>query len=365
MTLAVTQGFKVMRFTAYCQNLFFPIANILLVFGFSLAGGGLLGVAIPYVLSVFLSAMLALYYLRKVFPDFSFRVGDLDAGELGAVRKDLFGFSSPLFIIVLLTTLFCWSDTLMLGYFRTSHEVGVYSAAVRTAMLMTVILLSFNLITSPMVAELHSKNESGRLESLFKFTSRWIYTISMLLFLEMILFSSEIMSFFGAGFAEGWFVLVIVGFTYFINSATGSIGVVLVMSGHQKLVMYDAIGVFVFNVVANYILIPLYGMAGAAVASAASIIGYNLLILAQVFWKLKIHPYNKKFIEPTLSGVVVFAAVYFAMRGFSLQGLGKIAVFGPVSVLFFMLLIFTTSFHEEDKMLLARLGDRFKRRVNG
>lgn len=353
--LAVTQGFKLMQYTAYCQNLFLPIANLVLVLFLTAVGAELAGVLFSVVASAFLAFLLALYFLYRVYPGLFEQSVRGNKLQRSIIRREILGFSSPLMLVVILTTLISWTDTLMLGYFTSSNEVGIYAAAIKTAMIISIILLSFNAIFSPMIADLHGNNELKRLNSLFKFTSRWIYTITLPCFITMVLMSKDIMALFGLDFVSGWYILDIVAITFFISASTGPVGVMLVMSGNQKMMMYNSIGIFILNIVANYILIQRYGMLGAALASAVSIIGYNIIMLLQVYWKMKMLPYDKKFIMPTVNAVMVFIGAHYVMPLYSHQGIMNILIYAPVLFVVFAYLIYSNSLCEEDDMIVDKL----------
>jgi len=364
VALAATQGFKRMKYSAYCQSIFFPLANLSLAIVFYLLGSRLFGVMLAWVLSSVMSLVLSLYYLKIVTsgikpqtPD----AGNADADGTPPRLTGLLSYSSPLLLIVLLTTLLTWVDILMLGYFRTSGEVGIYSAATKTAMLTGLILISVNTIFSPMIADLYNKKETQRLESMFKFSASWIYILSMPFFLLFVLFAREIMTVFGAEFIAGWSVLVIISFAYYINASTGSVGNMLIMSGHQKLMMYNSIAVFIFNIITNYLLIPAYGMIGAAITSCLSIIAYNILMLAEVYWWLEMHPYNVRFVKASIYGVVAFLVFFFLANSVSWPALVQLTVFAPLFLATYFGLIYRNCMGDEEMVIL----DKIKARLAG
>jgi hypothetical protein len=95
-------------------------------------GLGVVGAAWGWVLAIIVMPFLAFYFLeKKVFPIFKTKVKAI------SVDKELFTYSFPLLFagIAGLVMGWTWTDTLMLGYFTSSTNVGIYNAALPTAQL--------------------------------------------------------------------------------------------------------------------------------------------------------------------------------------------------------------------------------------
>lgn len=348
MTIALysTQGFTVMKYTVYCQNLFVPLCNIFLVIILYLIGFKLLGVVMSCIISTFFASCLSIYYLIKTFPK-------IKHTKAVSETKELFVYSIPLLLSLLLISLIMWTDTLMLGYFKSSNEVGIYYATMKTSLLTGMILLSFNSIFAPVISDLYNKMEIQRLESLFQTSTKWIYTLSFPFFLLIVILSGEILLIFGEDFALGQKALVILSFAQLVNAAAGSVGVMLSMSGYQKLMLYNSIVMCLLNIVLNCFLIPAYGMTGASIASGISISIFNIVMLLEVKVLLKIHPYNFKYLKPTVSGIVTFGILFFLKyKLFDLHGIYGIIIITVLFLLIYSGFIVAYDIDEEDKLIL-------------
>jgi len=348
ITLAATQGFQIMKYTVYGQNLFWPLSNLMMVLLFFLIGYKLSGVVAAYIISVILSSGFSIYFLFKAYPEIK---------EIKTVpeTRELLRFSLPLLLATFLTFLLLWTDTLMLGHFRTSGEVGMYNAAMRTAMLTSMILVSFNTIFAPMLSDLFHKGDMQKLKSLFKTVTRWIYTVSLPLFLLLTLLSKEILSIFGPKFVLASNALIILALSQLVNAGTGSVGVVITMSGRQNLMMYNTVGVCLLNILSNYFLIPSYGIVGAAFASAISMIAFNLLMLLEVYLLLHMYPYDRKFLKSTISGAVAFGGIFFLGQVCPFAGFQKLFVYPSLFLAIFVGLLYIWKFDEEDKFVFHLL----------
>ena len=355
MALVATRGLRIIKYTVYSRNLFWPLCNLAIAAMFFFMGFGLRGIVSAYVISVLLASALSMYYLLKTFPAIRYT-------KAIAETRELFRFSAPVLLTVSLNFLIMWTDTLMLGGFRSAGEVGIYNAAVRTAMLTSMILISFNSIFAPVISDLYNRGQSDKLESLFKTTTKWIYTISLPLFLLMLLLSKEIMAVFGRQFVPGAGCLVILAFAQLVNAGVGSVGMCLIMGGRQNLMMFNTIGVCALNILLNYLLIPSAGILGAAIASGISLIIFNIVMLLEVRILLKIHPYTRKFLGPTLLAIVTFGIVFlvkFLLADWA--AIPKLLICVVLFVLLFVCLVYKWGFHEEDRLIVSVFREKLQK----
>ena len=344
--LACTQGVQIMRYTSY-SHIFWMICNLILTIISFVIGFGLRGILAAHIISIFLTSVLSLHFLARTFPA-------IRQTEVITETMKLLRFSAPLLLTSFLTFLLRWTDTLMLGYFKLSSEVGVYNAAMGTAMLTSVVLVSFNSIFAPMISDLYHRKEMDKLVHLFKTTTKWTYTMSLPVFFVMVLLSKEIMTIFGQGFIAGGICLMILAFAQLVSASVGSVGMLLTMSGRQHLMMYNTLAISLFNILLNYLLIPSYGIVGASIASGISIIIFNIVMLLETYVLLKAHPYSRKFLKPTLFGMVAFAIILF-MKYILIDWVGmiKVVTFIPLFLFVFTCLMYKWGLDEQDRFIIS------------
>jgi O-antigen/teichoic acid export membrane protein len=170
-----------------------------------------------------------------------------------------------------------FSDVLILGMYATSAEVGVYTAAARTALLMRFLLLANSAVAAPQFAALHAAGDKQGLARLAVRSTMLTTVASVPLLLIFIVFPGTILSLFGPEFVSGAQVLIILGVGQFVNAATGPVGYLLNMSGHHRIEGRIAVVGALFTVGLCFALIPSWGIAGAAAANAIATAGCNLL----------------------------------------------------------------------------------------
>ena len=303
---AATRVSQRMQFSVYAAEIGQPATNLLLILVFYLLGWRLLGAVAASVASFALAFFLALYYVRRLFPE-------VFAPQLPSpfLARELLSFSLPASMAGMFTVLTLWADRLMIAYFRPAAEVGIYQAASQTAILFAAILGGFNLVLAPMIVDLHHKGERARLEELFRVSTKWVLYISLPAFLVICFAPRPLMTVvFGPDYARGWLPLVILAAGQMVNAGTGAVGLLLIMTGHPNRWLWLSGTMLLVNIVLNLVLIPRWGITGAALASAGAVSGLFLLGLLQVKRTLRLWPYDRRYLKGLLAAGVTTAALF-------------------------------------------------------
>ena len=274
------KGLKKISEAMLVQSIGIPLISIPL---FVALGGpfGVVGAVIAYVLATILVLLLGVGMWRKVTPQLRGLRGDFDV-------RLLISTSLPLFWVASMNLVMSWTDTVMLGIWMDSKTVGIYSVAMRTAMLTSFILVSVNSIIAPKFAALYAQGEREALGSLACNAAKLMTLLAAPVLLLFIVAPTWILSLFGPDFITGATVLSILAIGQFVNVATGSVGYLLMMSGYEKLMRNNIMASAALNVALNAILISKYGMLGAAIATAVSLVMMNIVSAGLVYWKLSI-----------------------------------------------------------------------------
>lgn len=321
MSLWATQGFKVVKYSAFVQQLVQPLTALVLVVVLYLLGAPVFGAVGAYVTSMVLGSVLGLVYLRKVFP----KITDRAVPRVFETR-DLFRVSGPMIVASFMRHLNTWTSTLVVGAFVTTGAVALYNTAARTALLASVFVIAFNSIFSPIIADLYRRGRMEDLEETYKDVSRWVFTANLVFFLATVVLARDVMSVFGPRFVEGWPVLVIVAGAQMFGASVGSTGRLLAMTDRQRIVMYATVGTVILNVVLNFLLVPRYGIVGSAVATALAMVAVNAVTLMAVKRTLGLWPYTLAYLKPVVAGGVALVAAYLLRLALPPEN-GLVAVF--------------------------------------
>tara|TARA_B100000745_G_scaffold297988_2_gene245812 strand:+ start:7889 stop:9226 length:1338 start_codon:yes stop_codon:yes gene_type:complete len=188
----------------------------------------------------------------------------------------------PLWFVIILAQVSQWSSQMMLGAWSTADNVAFFATAQRTAMLTSFVLFAVNSIAAPKFSALYAKGDMAGLEKTAIWSVRLMWTIAVPVLLFITLTSEWLMGFFGKDFKEASLALIILAVGQFVNIATGSVGYLLSMTGHERALRNNSIISALLGVALGALLIPDYGLIGASISTAAAIACQNLLGVYQV-----------------------------------------------------------------------------------
>jgi O-antigen/teichoic acid export membrane protein len=195
----------------------------------------------------------------------------------------------PLMLLAGMQIINARMDIIMLGAIKGPQEAGIYAVANRGAELVAFVLTAVNLALAPTVANLFAAGNMQKLQSIVTKSTRIILACSLPIGLALIVFGHWFLLLFGEAFAQGRSALAILSFGQIVNALMGSVGLLLVMTGHERIA---AIGVgisAVLNIILNVLLIPKWGVVGASIATASSMITSNILLAIWVHKTIGIH----------------------------------------------------------------------------
>ena len=358
MTAWSTQGFQTVTYAAYIQQLIRPGLFLLFVGVCYVLGAGIIGTIAAYGLAMFLAGLAGLYYLRNLFPPLL----DRRAGTKFET-KALFGVSVPMSISQGAQYLNNFSAVLILGAFAAGAPVGIFNAAARTATFLTAVRFAFSGIFSPIISGLHARQDREEMGRLYKDVSRWIFTGAFALFLVIVVFAPQVMSVFGAGFREGVVALVIVAVAQLYSSSVGPAPRMLAMTGNQNYAMIATTVAAATGVIASLILVPRYGLLGAALGMATAIITENTGTMGAVKWRLGFWPFNLAWLKPLAAGAIAAGATYAITALVTLPGgpIPNVMVFGGFLGVLFLALLFLFGLSDTDKEFLGAFWNVAKR----
>jgi len=201
----------------------------------------------------------------------------------GLSRLQLLSVSGPLFVSTVSIFLLSNADVWIVGASLENADVATYGAAVRLVQAVVVPLLIINNVVPAIVAELHSTGKRHQLEQ----TLRNVTTIAgvpALAVLALFVFSGDwvLSTVYGAFYSGGALVLAVVSIGQLFNVIAGSCGIVLMMTGHGRDMMWISLLSTTILVISGNIAVHAFGLIGVAVAAALTMILQNTLMLAMV-----------------------------------------------------------------------------------
>lgn len=180
-------------------------------------------------------------------------------------------------------------DLLMLGLFTTSHDVGIYRVASRGAEIVLFVLIAANLTAAPVFSNLYYRNQRVELQRVVTLTVRMVTAFALPVALFLMLWGEPLLRLlFGEAYVGAALALAILAGGQLVNAGLGSVGTLLNMTGHERASARAAAVSVTANIALNASLIPLWGINGAAVATAISIALWNVLMALAVRRHLRI-----------------------------------------------------------------------------
>ncbi len=307
-----------------------------------------------HILSIAVTCVVLVMYTLKRY---SLVAGTNDVGN--PMTRKLLSFSIPLLAVSMLTMIMSWTDTLMLGYFKTSEVVGLYNAALPLAHLLTTVINSVGFLFIPIISMLYSKNQIEELGRSYAISTKWCFMGTLPLFFIFFLFPDVVLNLlFGSRYIGAALILQVLSLGFLFNSYFGFNYHTLIIMGKSKFLMLYFLISAVTNISLNTILIPALGATGAAIASASSFALVEVIMTVKLYMTSRIHPFTKTYSKLTILSILLLSIFYVAKNLFDAT-VWMLSIFFPLFLLALGLsILFTRTFDEEDMMMMLTIEKR-------
>ena len=276
---AALRGFKRVPLADLPDRILRPVLMIGLILLLVAGLGWRLGAGTAMVVHLAaLAAALAVahYWVGRALPRAA-----KDAAPIYETRSWL-STSLPLVITSAMHLTLSHVDILMVGSIMGSADSGVYPVSARVSAFVLFGLIAVNAIVAPMISQLYTAQRMVALQRILTLTARANLVFAITVALGIVAAGPWILSLFGTEFSAGYTALVILAGGHLVNACAGSVGFLMTMTGHERpAALIMALSVLV-NVGLNASLIPIFGIEGAAVATAISFALWNILMFAFV-----------------------------------------------------------------------------------
>jgi O-antigen/teichoic acid export membrane protein len=191
--------------------------------------------------------------------------------------------SSPMMVTAAMAFLLGQTGVIFLGIFRTETEVGLYAIAVKLATLTSFLLAAINSMAAPKFAELFYKGELGELLSVARKSTKLAFWATLPILLMLVLLGETILkTLYGTEFAAAYPAMMIMVVGQVINGMSGSTGNLMNMTGNEREFRNMIVAAALVNVALSFILIPRFGMLGAAASAAVCLVIWNVGALVYI-----------------------------------------------------------------------------------
>lgn len=213
--------------------------------------------------------------------------------------RQLFSITWPFWIRTLSVLSLNQGAFWILGSFHPPDETAVFGFAYKLSLLLFIPRQIINEFIAPIISELYTKKEIQRLEEIIRSISSIISIISIFVYIIIVFWGGEILTlFFGDFYRSGSTLLLVFSTGFFVNTLTGSNGLLLMMTGHQKQYarIFTIIGIL--SVIFQYIFVPNGGAMATAVIVSSTIVLDALFSMIYTYKQVGIRAWPGKLIIP-------------------------------------------------------------------
>lgn len=226
-------------------------------------------------------------------------------------RKEIITYSTFIIFSSSIAVLLLDVDKFMIAQYIPIKEAAYYSVAIFIALTVSVPMRAMHQITHPITTNLMARNKHDELNDLYKKTSITLQVIGGGLLLGILVNIHQIYTLLPEKYAGGITVVFIITLSKFFDLMLGNNNSIIFNSKYYRIVLSLGLGLVVMAVALNMILIPEYGIEGAAIATLISLVFYSVAKLLFVVVKMNLFPFTSKTWVSILIIGFTFGAFYF------------------------------------------------------
>jgi O-antigen/teichoic acid export membrane protein len=300
--------------------------------------------------------LFAIWLLRRVCPNIL-----VPARDRWALRS-MIGFSWPQTLSQSLYLATLWTDTLVLAHYGTAHQVGIYGLVVALLAPVSQLTVAVSQAFTPRIAGTHARGDSAGMAQMLRRVSYWNLVVALPILASMAVLREPLLALFGRGYEAGATPLVLLAIGQLVLNAAGPLTAVINLSGHPRVTLFNNALVFGANFALCLVLVPRYGMSGAAASTLIALCSVTLLQVGQVARLFRIHPFRDDQLRCLAAGGLAALATAAVTLLPWPAPLFEVAAGGTVFMVVYVAGIAALGVREETQDLLKRARDRVLRR---
>lgn len=283
---AALRAFKNVVLADLPENIVRPILTVMLAYSVVFLHGELdaIGAWLIQLAAVFAAFALGTFLLLKK-----------TRGTIKNVRrihdtKFWLRTSVPMFLMNGMDIILSQASIVFLGFFRPAEDIAIFSAASRIVILATFMLMAVNSIAAPMISELYYAQQREALQSILRFSAKIITVFTVCTTLAIAVFGRVILNLFGSEFVDAYSILLILLVGQTIKTLMGPASFLLNLTGHQNLTTKVMAITVLISLLLNLLLIPIWGVFGAALASCIILVTWNITLVFLAIFVVRFDP---------------------------------------------------------------------------
>jgi O-antigen/teichoic acid export membrane protein len=265
-------------------------------------------------------------------------------------------FSVPLFFTGVLGFVVNWTDNFFIGRYLEPEQLGVYGVVFSMAMVLKLFQVVFMQVFKPILSEKVAEEDFEGIRFLFKKSAAWIFALTLPVFLVFFMYAKEVLRLvYGQAYMTGFIPLMILSAGFLITVGIGLVGPVLYAHGESQEILYTNVVAALANVALNYFLVSWYGIIGASIASALTLVLQEVAALFFAWRRQALRydwAYMSKFVIAGLPAAFFGARLFRLDLWLPLTAILSLVVYGG---LYAMLLLLLRTFDEDDVLIIDML----------
>ena len=288
------------------QDVAVPVSRLAGVSVAAAAGAGTYLTVAYWVASVPLWLLVTIGLLvRPVLSDLrSTRMQGGPPSDLGAAQ--FWRYSAPRAVGVAIEFGLDWVDVLVVAALRSPAEAGVYAVASRCVQAGRVVDRAVRVAAAPTISWHLARGERVEASELHLGITRVAVLISWPYYLTLAVMGPAVLGLFGSGFRQGAFVVGLLGVVMMVVVSAGMLQSILLMGGKSTWQVYNKSAALVLSVVGNLVLVPIFGITGAALTWAVVVCADTAIASWLVHWRMGVHLAPHRLVRAGLVPVLVF-----------------------------------------------------------
>lgn len=312
--LGVSRGFGDSVTYPLVQNLLLPLGRLAAVVVAVLAGWGVSGVLgawlAPVPLALVVAAAVALRIVRRGTMGRPAIVPSAQR-ELGA---RFWGFSATRGVTACVEILLEWIDVLLVGALASPAEAGVYAVVTRCVRAGEVVQQAGRIVVGPRISAVLARGDTEAAGEIYGVVTAAMIWVAWPFFILLAVFADQVLRVFGPGFDAGATSMTVLAVAMALATAAGTVQTVLLMGGRSRWQLADKSGALALDVLLCLLLIPSWGITGAAIAWAVTIIIDTAVVVWQVQRLMAVRPPSRHLRHAITQALVVVALPALAVR---------------------------------------------------
>lgn len=358
--LSIIRAFERIGWFSFISNILGNLIQLVILGILIFFGMNSLSIPISYFIGTFAIFISAYVIFREVLPRIKNK--ERNNPEHKKLFKETLSYSWPCIFYGIVNYFFYWTDSFLIGIFKSVQDVGFYNAAVPIAALLALPYSLFGQLFFPMVTKAFSKGDSETVKQLSQQVGKWVFMIVMPFFVLFMIFPGVFINIlFGPEYlvAENALRFLVLGSLF--AAIFGISQDLLFIKGKSKLVLIDTLIIAVINVILCVILIPLYGLNGASFATMLSLIILYFIFFIQSYKHFSIIPVRRKMLNITFI-VILLAIPLWLIRSFVKVNLFSLIMGGIFfGALYISLIFLTHCLDKNDLSVLKSIWDLLKK----